>query len=148
MNITEHEMHGLLAGKCLPGDMRVNEELPAYLVRKFAELKAERDALATEAMLQGWVACSPEWIERNGACSCETAPRIAFGDIGPHYHPHSFAQATDAYLNSVRADAVVKAAAHLGDMAAGKSASTAELIKSCGRTLLSFAAQLRAGESS
>lgn len=51
--------------------------------------------------------------------------------------------ATDAYLNSVRADAVVKAAAHLGDMASGKSASTAELIKSCGRVLLTFAAQLR-----
>ena len=54
--------------------------------------------------------------------------------------------ATDAYLNSVRADAVVNAAAHLGDMAAGKSASTAELIKSCGRALLAFAAQLRAGK--
>lgn len=46
MNITEHEMRGLLTGKCLPGDMRLNEELPAYLVRKFAELKAQRDALA------------------------------------------------------------------------------------------------------
>lgn len=46
MNITEHEMRGLLAGKCLPGDMRLNEELPAYLVRKFAEIKAQRDALA------------------------------------------------------------------------------------------------------
>lgn len=56
--------------------------------------------------------------------------------------------ATDAYLNSVRADAVVNAATHLGDMASGKSASTAELIKSCGRALLAFAAQLRAGEPS
>jgi len=44
MNITEHEMRGLLTGKCLPGDMRVNEELPAYLVRKFAELKDAHDA--------------------------------------------------------------------------------------------------------
>jgi len=50
MNITEHEMRGLLTGKCLPGDMRVNEELPAYLVRKFAEAKAERDALAAKGM--------------------------------------------------------------------------------------------------
>lgn len=44
MNITEHEMRGLLAGNCIPADMLVNEELAAYLVRKFAELKAQRDA--------------------------------------------------------------------------------------------------------
>lgn len=55
--------------------------------------------------------------------------------------------ATDAYLNSVRVDAVVTAAAHLGDIASGKSTSTAELIKSCGRALLAYAAQLRAGNA-
>lgn len=38
----------------------------------------------------GWVACSPEWIERNGPCSCSDAPRIAFGSIGNHYHPYIF----------------------------------------------------------
>ena len=48
MKITEHEMRGLLAGKCLPGDMRVNEELPAYLVRKFDELQQKLDAMAKE----------------------------------------------------------------------------------------------------
>lgn len=48
MKITEHEMRGLLAGKCLPGDMRVNEELPAYLVRKFHELQQKLDAMAAE----------------------------------------------------------------------------------------------------
>lgn len=55
--------------------------------------------------------------------------------------------ATDAFLNEVRAEAVVNAAAHLGDMAAGKSASTGELIKSCGRALLAYAAQLRVGSA-
>ncbi|MFQ1679201.1 hypothetical protein ACK08B_05055 [Pantoea dispersa] len=55
--------------------------------------------------------------------------------------------ATDAWLNAVRADAVVTAGAHLGDMASGKSTSTAELIKSCGRALLAYAAQLRAGNA-
>lgn len=55
--------------------------------------------------------------------------------------------ATEACLNAVRADAVVTAAAHLGDIASGKSTSTAELIKSCGRALLAYAAQLRAGNA-
>lgn len=49
------EMHGFLTGKCLQGDMRVNETTAEYLVRKFREkdeqlaaVVAERDALAAE----------------------------------------------------------------------------------------------------
>ena len=61
--------------------------------------------------------------------------------------PNLATPATDAYLNAVRADAVVTAAAHLGDMASGKSTSTAEMIKSCGRALLAYAAQLRSGNA-
>ena len=48
MKITEHEMRGLLAGKCVPGDMKVNEELPAYLVRKFAALQQKLDAVESK----------------------------------------------------------------------------------------------------
>lgn len=74
MNITEHEMRGLLAGKCLPGDMRVNEEFPAYLVRKFAEAKAERDALAASfdelAKAVGW---SAEQCEQTGESPMDVA---------------------------------------------------------------------------
>jgi len=178
MNITEHEMRGLLTGKCLPGDMRVNEELSAYLVRKFAELKAERDAMAAENValktnLMFWDAEDPEApydhpeeIANNCAMELHTEfdvqvaakmPNRTYrvSDVGDYDCTLELVSggmpetpATDAYLNSVRADAVVKAAAHLGDMAAGKSASTAELIKSCGRSLLAFANQLRAGEPS
>lgn len=53
MKITEHEMRGLLAGKCLPGDMRLNEDLPAYLVRKFDELQQKLDAADNLANLRG-----------------------------------------------------------------------------------------------
>lgn len=35
------EMEGFLRGKCLPGDMKVNETNAEYLVRKFAELEAK-----------------------------------------------------------------------------------------------------------
>lgn len=48
MNITEHEMRGLITGKAMPADIFVGENLAAYLVRKFAVLQKERDALAAE----------------------------------------------------------------------------------------------------
>lgn len=35
------EMEGLFAGKCLPGDMKVNETNAEYLVRKFNELESK-----------------------------------------------------------------------------------------------------------
>ncbi|WP_312630995.1 hypothetical protein [Pantoea piersonii] len=46
MKITENEMRGLLAGKCLPSDILVGENLAAYLVRKFAALQQKLDALS------------------------------------------------------------------------------------------------------
>ncbi|MEN4684707.1 hypothetical protein [Pantoea agglomerans] len=112
MNITEHEMRGLLTGKCIPGDMLVNEQLPAYLVRKFAELKAQRDALAAEnaSMMTLAIACEKEF----GAYTVEEFPddakvsypeercNITFGMIRQALNK----TATDAYLNSVRADAI------------------------------------------
>lgn len=48
MNITEHEMRGLITGKAMPADIFVGESIAAYLVRKFAVLQKERDALAAE----------------------------------------------------------------------------------------------------
>jgi hypothetical protein len=35
------EMDGFLRGKCLPGDMKVNETNAEYLVRKFAALEQQ-----------------------------------------------------------------------------------------------------------
>lgn len=55
MKITECEMRGLLTGKCLPGDMRLNEDLPAYLVSKFDELQQKLDAMVTESIPAGYV---------------------------------------------------------------------------------------------
>ncbi len=47
-------------------------------------------AESVQVVPEGWDPCSPEWIERNGPCSCAEAPRIAFGSIGNHYHPHIY----------------------------------------------------------
>lgn len=144
----------LVAGQGSPEmvDFRVtaNPDNILAIAAAFRALEQRRDALATEAVLKSWVACSPEWIERNGACSCETAPRIAFGDIGPHYHPHSFAQATDAYLNSVRAEGVealtkiLQAMIDAGDFAGDEIGAIAGAVDAGNY----HAAQLRAGEQS
>lgn len=50
----------------------------------------QQEAEPVQAAPEGWVPCSPEWIERYGPCSCAEAPRIAFGSIGNHYHPHIY----------------------------------------------------------
>ncbi|MDU4128672.1 hypothetical protein [Pantoea sp.] len=139
MNITEHEMRGLLAGKCLPGDMRVNEELPAYLVRKFDELKAQRDALAAEnAALTGFIQkdCC---VYRSGIVVNAEA-----------YVPET--PATDAHLNSVRADAVQELAdawyAIANETSEGVSISDSTRLKYRQRAddAEDFANQLRAGK--
>lgn len=102
MNITEHEMRGLLAGKCLPGDMRVNEQLPAYLARKFAELKAERDALAV-------LAEERRQFIVNGVDMGYIMLPVIDGDPAIGIHERCLLKpkfAYDAYLNSVRADVI------------------------------------------
>lgn len=111
MNITEHEMRGLLTGKCIPGDMLVNEELSAYLVRKFTELKAECDALAAD--------------RERFAVQCAAA-KIAV----QHAKSRGFectlnTPAVDAYLNSVRAEASIDILSELLEelSAKGKGAS-------------------------
>ncbi|ENH4879400.1 hypothetical protein ABV508_000898 [Salmonella enterica] len=36
-----YEMEGFIRGKCIPGDLKVNETNAEYLVRKFSEAEAE-----------------------------------------------------------------------------------------------------------
>lgn len=46
--MTLYEMEGFLRGKCLPGDMMVNETNAEYLVRKFSELQSQNAELAVQ----------------------------------------------------------------------------------------------------
>ncbi|MCU6241180.1 hypothetical protein [Enterobacter asburiae] len=51
------EMDGFLRGKCLPGDMKVNETNAEYLVRKFTELEqklsdSQREFRAADATIE------------------------------------------------------------------------------------------------
>jgi len=138
MNITEHEMRGLLTGKCLPGDMLVNEELTAYLVRKFAELKAERDALAAEngRMKKAIKRIFPEDVadEKSG---------IGFSDIAKEcYASADETPATDAFLNSVRAEGLKMAIDHMNNQTSYDCADVTVL------PVIQMYNQLRAGEPS
>ncbi|MGD9423959.1 hypothetical protein ACLHDD_02020 [Pantoea sp. NSTU24] len=161
MNITEHEIRGLLAGKCLPGDMRVNEELPAYLVRKFAEIKAQRDALAADnAAMKSAIkyVCStdnfPDYhpdgmgcgIEDRGIFDRYEAARYGWDEAMERIYseliqPASYIKtpATSAYLNSVRAEGVDMVAESLMENGVCTSSHTVSYFKQ-------FAAQLRAGK--
>ncbi|WP_142417459.1 hypothetical protein [Citrobacter braakii] len=46
--MTLYEMEGFLRGKCVPGDMKVNESNAQYLVRKFSELQSQNAAQAEQ----------------------------------------------------------------------------------------------------
>lgn len=110
MKITEREMRGLLSGKCLPGDMRLNEDLPSYLVRKFDELQQKLDAMAAEnAALMKFCKNSAFDADYESELGME---RGGFTDaINDIKTP-----ATDAYLNSVRAEAVSYVADHIDSL--------------------------------
>lgn len=102
MKITEHEMRGLLTGRCVPGDVKVNEELPAYLVRKLAVLQevidqhnAECDRLILEkAALQ-------EKVQKLVAEVSECR-RFVAEELGPE------AEIAFRGLSTERADAVIR----------------------------------------
>ncbi|WP_313385698.1 hypothetical protein [Pantoea sp.] len=99
MNITEHEMRGLLAGKCLPADILVGESLAAYLVRKFGALQQKLDA-AEKKVEKFAVQCA--------------AAKIAAAYAKEGRHDYSLnTPDIDTYLNSVRADAIVEAASRI-----------------------------------
>ena len=107
MKITEHEMRGLLAGKCLPGDMRLNEDLPAYLVRKFDELQQKLNALAAENDLaRKAVQTFCDVVGANTDAICEEVGAEGVKAILAAMSAIGNMPATDAYLNSVRAEGV------------------------------------------
>lgn len=104
MKISLIEMEGFLRGKCLPGDMKVNETNAEYLVRKFAEEEAKCAALAAENaglkdLARGWAnATDDRLFEEHGEIfhdsidACEEELK-------------TICPATDAFLAEVRAQA-------------------------------------------
>ncbi len=106
MKLNLIEMEGFLRGKCLPGDMLVNETNAQYLVRKFAEADAKCAELAAEnAGLKAAAefATAPDMWEELG------------GNVMRYQYQEWYADklksaiqtpATDAFLAEVRAQGV------------------------------------------
>lgn len=111
--MTVYEMEGFLRGKCVPGDLKVNETNAEYLVRKFAELENKCAALAAEnAGMKSGAMDEIEVINRGGQAYCvkdgvQVNPMYARG--WNDYRAKSMQSdtpTTDAFLAEVRAQGV------------------------------------------
>ncbi|WP_226968385.1 hypothetical protein [Yersinia frederiksenii] len=68
MNIIE--MHGLITGKCVAGDMFVNESVAEYLIRKIANIEDQRNAALNTCSLIA------EALGITGAVAGDTIARV------------------------------------------------------------------------
>lgn len=149
MNV--YEMEGFLRGKCLPGDMKVNESNAQYQVRIFSEMQSQNAELAVQlanaeskcrelavdnASLknpENWLLQSDYGYEasevatQNGATEDESLRAGMIAIINRIGTP-----ATDDFLAEVRAQGVEMFADHL-------------LCPDLDGTIREFAAQLRKG---
>ncbi|EOV6167499.1 hypothetical protein ACN93P_002379 [Citrobacter freundii] len=83
MNV--YEMEGFLRGKCLPGDMKVNESDAQYLVRKFSELQSQNAELAVQLANAERKCRELDWIEGNEPAEFGRYWVRYETDVGPQY---------------------------------------------------------------
>lgn len=109
--MTVYEMEGFLRGKCVPGDLKVNETNAEYLVRKFAELENKCAALAAENAafkdINAW--CKTDAF-KNMYREFKTAEAVGCCNIDCMHDAMLVAimhapkaPATDTFLNEIRA---------------------------------------------
>ena len=120
-----HEMEGFLRGKCLPGDMLVNETNAEYLIRKISgleaqakQLAAERDAVVAEMALV-----------KNDYATITQVQRIGWPST----------PCTDSIIASLRAEAMADGVIALAD----KVKSLPYFVGVKQQFIRNFAAQLR-----
>ncbi|MDK1685991.1 hypothetical protein QMT05_03180 [Cronobacter malonaticus] len=94
-----YEMEGFLRGKCVPGDMLVNETDAQYLVRKFTELN-DRIEVTTAALREKTKQCD---AEHNDVLVWEKTMFKACGEDGPKSVADKFA-AMEAKCASLAAE--------------------------------------------
>lgn len=109
-----YEMEGFLRGKCIPGDMKVNETNAEYLVRKFAEADARCAALAAESAGLKKAEPAPfsklmmEALDIYQA-GADEVPELAMLSAYKKLRDGLKTPATDAILAEVRASAITDA---------------------------------------
>ncbi|MDU7352880.1 MAG: hypothetical protein E7L22_18460 [Citrobacter freundii] len=136
MNV--YEMEVFLRGKCLPGDMKVNESDAQYLVRKFSELQSQNAELAVQ-LANAESKCRELAAENAGLKAvCEDRRTFIMNGVQLGYikvptvetdpaletirvavSPQESTPATDAFLANVRAQGVDVAIEHLSKKFAG-----------------------------
>ncbi|MBW1555056.1 hNH endonuclease [Escherichia coli] len=152
------EMDGFLKGKCIPRDLKVNETNAEYLVRKFGELESKLETALRECRSTGITidnleakceALAAENARLKSAVTQQIELRAEIKKAGRPPHADFWVQsiceaeekvkraleetqATDAFLDEVRAQGVEMFADHL-------------LCPDLDDTIRDFAAQLRKG---
>ncbi|ELY6320463.1 hypothetical protein SNQ60_002261 [Cronobacter turicensis] len=120
-----YEMEGFLRGKCVPGDMKVNETNAEYLVRKFTELEqkladSQREFRAADATIENMQMQVEKLAAENAGLKNALEwlyEAVSMPDSGPipdkYYSAVTNAAAvmhetpvTDAFLREVRAQGV------------------------------------------
>ncbi|ELY2672091.1 hypothetical protein SMC00_003696 [Cronobacter sakazakii] len=149
-----YEMEGFLHGKCVPGDLLVNETNAEYLVRKFTELH-DRIEVTTAALREKTKQCDQLAAENaglKGAISqhaagftvCEACGEENVSGNDDVCRVLNETPATDAFLREVRAQGVEmfseQQRSYIGKPSKNDAASSY-----CSREALQFAAQLHKG---
>lgn len=136
MNV--YEMEGFLRGKCLPGDMKVNESNAQYLVRIFSEMQSQNaelavqlanaeskcSELAAEVQAVRW-ACGQVYVKGYNHGHLNTVDRLPYADekdlvmrggevLCEFTDPDHCGVAADAILAEVRAQGVTEYASKRG----------------------------------
>lgn len=102
-----YEMEGFLRGKCIPGDLKVNETNAEYLVRKFSEAEAKISALTAENELaRKAVQAFCDVVGDNIEVISEEVWRDGVLVILEAMKATGNMPATDAFLAEVRASAI------------------------------------------
>lgn len=115
------EMDGFLKGKCIPGDLKVNETNAEYLVRKFCELESKLETALRECRSAGITIDNLE--AKCAALAAENAAlkeserefdKMCAEEFGPDWvSEFTETPATDAFLAEVRAQGLALFAASL-----------------------------------
>ncbi|CAM8501653.1 hypothetical protein [Enterobacter asburiae] len=153
------EMEGFLRGKCLPGDMKVNETNAEYLVRKFTELEqklaeSQREFRAADATIENMQMQVEKLAAENAGLKSAIDATIGWQQSTDPENVESVRMlvdiktpATDAFMAEVRAQGVEMFAAW-NDKHIKKGVEHKESLTAVSHAARGLAEQIRKGVQS